>query len=135
MVEAEQVSARILRAAVVVGAHLADLAVPEAEPLGAAVEPPLARLRVAPSHRPLDDGLIAVLDQVLDEPLTIDVLDGKLRVLADRARTDMRPKPRVVVNGVLGEVVGDAIGIAAVECVVVRPDVIRGRRNGRSLPT
>src|SRR3954447_9954635 len=83
--EAEQVARRVLRAAVVIRAHLADAPVTEAEPLGAAVEPPLARLRVAPGHRPLDHRLLAVLDRVVDEPLALDALHRPVRVVADRA--------------------------------------------------
>src|SRR4051812_22013478 len=103
MVEAEQVPARVLAVSVVEGAYLADPSVPELEPLGAAVEAGLAGLRVAPGHRPLDHNALAVLDRVLDEPLALDVLDGPVRVLADRARALVGTQPRVVVDGVVGE--------------------------------
>ena len=83
MVEAEQVALRVLLVAVVVGADLGDLAVSHQEPLRAAVEALLARLRVAPGHRPLDHGLVALLDAVLEVPLAVDHLDAHLRVLAD----------------------------------------------------
>ena len=124
MVEAEQVPLGILLAAMVVGAHLGDLAVAHQEPLGPAVEAILPRLGIAPGHRPLDHGLVALLDPVLDVPLTLDRLDAELRVLADPLRALVRPEPRVVVDGVVGEVLGDAVGVAAIECVVVGADVV-----------
>src|SRR5438876_4420718 len=101
VVEADQVAGAVAPAAVEVRPHLGDQAVAEEEPLGAAVEAPLARLRVAPGHRPLDHRLVALLDPVGDLPLTVEVLHGPLRVLADRARALVRPESRVVVDGVL----------------------------------
>ena len=86
VVEAQQVAARVLGTAVVVGAHLGDLAVAELEPLGAAVQARLPGLRVLPGHRPLDHGPLAVLDRALDEPLRVDVLHRPVGVAADRAR-------------------------------------------------
>ena len=124
VVEAEQVALRVLLAAVVVGADLGDLAVAHLEPLGAAVQPLLAGLRVAPGHRPLDHGLVALLDPVLEVPLAVDDLDAHLRVLADPLGALVRPQPRVVVDGVLGEVRGDEIGVAGVERLVVGADVV-----------
>ena len=98
--------------AVVVGAHLGDAPVAELEPLGAAVQPALAGLGVAPGHRPLDHHPLAVVDRVLDRPLAVDVLHRPVRVLADRARALVRAQARVVVGGVVGEVLGHAVGVA-----------------------
>ena len=107
VVEAEQVALRVLAVAVVVGADLADLAVAETEELGAAVDPPLARLRVAPGHRPLDRDLVLALHAALDVPLAVDLLDSPVGVLGDRPSALVGPEPRVVVDGVVGEVRGD----------------------------
>src|SRR5689334_2792706 len=76
VVEPHQVARAVLRARVEVGADLADQAIAEDEPLGAAVEAALAGLRVLPRHRPLDDGLLAVVDPVDHLPLAVEVLDA-----------------------------------------------------------
>src|SRR3954466_8081971 len=104
MVKSEQVSGWILLVAVMVGAHLADLAVAEAEELGAAVDSLLARPRVAPGHRPLDRDLVLALDSAIDVPLSVGLLDAPARVLADRTRALVRAQPGVVMDGVVGEV-------------------------------
>src|SRR5205814_6437353 len=75
MVEADQVARAVSPAAVEVRAHLGDQPVAEQEPFGAAVEPPLAAVRIAPGHRPLDHGLVALLDPVVEVPLALEVLD------------------------------------------------------------
>jgi hypothetical protein len=123
VVEAEQVALRVLPVAVVVGADLGDLAVAEAEPLGTAVQPLLARARVAPRHRPLDHGLVTLLDPVLDPPLAVGVGDAPLGVRGDLAAV-MRAEPRVVVRSVVGEVLGDEVGVAGVQGLVVAADVV-----------
>jgi hypothetical protein len=130
VVEAQQVAAAVLLVRVVVGADLADLPVAEAEPLGPAVDPRIARLRVAPGHRPLDAGLLAVVDAVLEEPLPFEVLDRQLRVLADRASALMRAKSRVVMDGVVREVLGDPVRIAGVQRLVVGADVVEQGPDG-----
>src|SRR4051812_40647415 len=124
VVEAKEVSAPVLLVRVVVGAHFADLPVPEAEPLGAAVEAPLARLRIGPHHRPLDHGLVAVVDPVLEDPGCLQHLHRHPRVLTDRSCTYVRAQSRVVVDRVLGEERSHFIRIAAVEGVVVRPHML-----------
>src|SRR2546428_10579967 len=65
VVEPDQIAGPVALSVVEVGTHLADLAVSEHEPLRAAVEPRLTGLRVAPRHRPLDHGLLAILDRVV----------------------------------------------------------------------
>jgi len=124
VVEAEQVALRVLPAAVVVGPHLGDLALAHQEPLGATIEPLLTGARVAPGHRPLDHGLIALFDGVLDVPLAVDLLDPELRVEADPLGALVGAEPRVVVGRVLGEVAGDQLGVARVERLVVGADVV-----------
>src|SRR5690349_9797660 len=124
VIEAEEVALRILLAAVVVGADLGDLAVPKLEPLRPSIQPLLARPRVPPGHRPLDDGLVSLLDAVLDEPLSVDRSDAELGVLADALGSLVRPEPRVVVNGVVGEVARDELGVTRVQRFVVGADVV-----------
>src|SRR3954447_1391280 len=125
VVEAEQVAAAVARVAVEVGAHLPDAAVVrEREPLAAAVEARLAGARVAPGHRPLDHGLLAVLDRVVDVPLAVDLLHRPLRVLADRPRALVRPEAGVVVHRVVGEMARNSVRIAGVEGFVVGADVV-----------
>jgi hypothetical protein len=60
---------------------------------------------------------------VLHPPLAVDLVDRPVRVLADRARALVRAEPRVVVNGVVGEVLGDAIRVTGVERLVVAANV------------
>ncbi len=124
VVEADQVAGAVARARVEVGAHLADAVVAEDEPLRAAVETPLASLGVPPGHRPLDARLVALLDPVLERPPTLEVLDREARVLADRSCALVRAEARVVVDGVVGEVPGDEVGVAAVQSLVVGADVV-----------
>src|SRR4051812_36670163 len=133
VVEAKEVSAPVLLVRVVVRAYFADLAVLESEPLRAAVEPPLSRLRIGPHHRPLDHGFIAVVDPVLEDPLCVKVVDTQLGVLGDLASV-MRAQARVVVGRVVGEVGRDLVGVAAAQCVVVALDVpqqLRGHTSAR----
>src|SRR5215210_2772448 len=132
VVEPEQVPPRVLSIPVVVGPDLCDPALTHAEPLGAAVQPPLARLRVAPGHRPLDHGLVAVGDPMLVPPLTLDVVDRPAGVLGDGAGTLVRAEPRVVVDGVVGEVRGDGLDVARVERLVVGANV--GERVAHGIP-
>ncbi len=108
----------------VVSPDLGDLAVAHRKPLGAAIKPLLTRLRVAPGHRPLDHGFVPLLDPVLDEPLAIDVVDTELGVGADPLGAFVRSEACVVVDRVLGEVLGDPVSVAAVEGVVVAADVV-----------
>jgi hypothetical protein len=61
---------------------------------------------------------------VFDVPLTVDLLDPELRVLPDSLGALMRPKARVVVDRVVGEVRGDEIGVTRVQRLVVGADVI-----------
>jgi len=61
---------------------------------------------------------------VLEPPLTLEVLDRPFGVLADRARSLVRTEPRVVVDGVVGEVRGNEVWIAGVQRAVVAADVI-----------
>jgi hypothetical protein len=61
---------------------------------------------------------------VLEPPLPIEVVDGPLGVLADRARPLVRPKSGVVVRRVVREVRRDEIRVAAVQRLVVGADVI-----------
>jgi hypothetical protein len=61
---------------------------------------------------------------VLDEPLSVDHPDAHPRVLADPLRALVRPEPRVVVDGVVGEVGGDQLRVAGVERLVVGADVV-----------
>jgi len=56
--------------------------------------------------------------------LPIEVVDGPLGVLADRARPLVRPESGVVVRGVVREVRCDKFRVAGVECLVVAADVI-----------
>ena len=57
----------------------------------------------------------------------------------DRPRALVRAEPRVVVDGVVGEVRGDRVGVAGVQRLVVGADVVeaarplaRARTSGRS---
>ncbi|HET9186298.1 MAG TPA: hypothetical protein VFN82_09120, partial [Solirubrobacterales bacterium] len=68
--------------------------------------------------------LVALLDQVLDVPLAVDPLHREGRVAPDRLRALVRPQPCVVVDRVLGEVRRNRVRVAAVQRLVVRPDVI-----------
>jgi hypothetical protein len=106
----------------VIGADLGDLPVAHLKPLGATVQPPLARLRVPPGHRPLDHGLVPVGKAVLVPPLPADVVDRPARVLGDLPAT-VRAEARVVVGGILGEVPGDQVDVGGVERLVVTADV------------
>ena len=115
VVEAEQVAARVLRAAVVVGADLGDLPVAHQEPLGAAVEAGLAGLRVAPGHRPLDHDLVALLDRVLEVPAPLDLVDRKGGISADLLRPLVGAETGVVVDRVVGEVRRYRLGVTRVE--------------------
>src|SRR5262245_43694385 len=108
----------------VVGANLGDPAVAHPKPLGPAVEARLARPGVAPGHRPLDHGLVALLDAVLEEPLAVDHPDAELRVLSDALGPLVRPEPRVVMDGVVREVGCDQLRIPRVQRLVVRADVV-----------
>src|SRR3954449_12768062 len=81
VVEALEVPAAL----VVVGAHLADETVAEAQELGAAVEQPPAAARVVEGHRPLDRDLVLALDRVLEVPHRVEVLDPERCVIRDRA--------------------------------------------------
>jgi hypothetical protein len=110
---------------VVIGADLGDPPVAQPEPLGAAVQPRLAGLRVAPGHRPLDHRLVAVRDPVLEPPLPGEVVDRPAGVLGDRAAV-VGPEARVVVGRVVGEVRGDQVDVAGVERLVVAADVVEG---------
>ena len=60
--------------------------------------------------------------------MTLQAGDAKatetVRVLADPLRPLVGPKTGVVVDRVLGEVLGDALGVARVERVVVGADVV-----------
>jgi hypothetical protein len=60
---------------------------------------------------------------VLEPPLPLDRLDAPPGVLGNLA-TVMRPEPRVVVDGVVGEVGRDQLGVARVESLVVGADVV-----------
>jgi hypothetical protein len=105
-----------------VGADLRDPAALEPEPLGTAVEPAVARLRVAPGHRPLDHRLVSVGQPALVPPLAVEVVDSPARVLGDLAAV-VGAEARVVVSGILGEVRGDQLDVAGVERLVVAADV------------
>jgi hypothetical protein len=61
---------------------------------------------------------------MLVTPLAVEVVDAPARVLGDRARTLVRPEPRVVVDGVVREVGGDEVDVARVERLVVGADVV-----------
>jgi hypothetical protein len=61
---------------------------------------------------------------VLEVPLPVDLLDAPLGVLGDRVGALMGAEPRVVVDGVVGEVGGDAVDVARVERLVVGADVV-----------
>src|SRR4051812_14069523 len=125
-VEPEQVSARVLAVAVVVGAHLGDLAVDEAKPLRTAVDPGLPRPGVAPGHGPFDHRLIILLDPVLVMPAGAEFVDAPFGVLGDLAAV-VGPEPRVVVRRVSGEMRGDEVNVAGVERLVVGADVVEVR--------
>jgi hypothetical protein len=58
--------------------------------------------------------------------LPFDRLDAPGRVLGDLP-TAVWPEARVVVDGVLGEVLGDQIGVAGVERLVVGADAVEVR--------
>src|SRR3954452_4625645 len=118
VVEAKEVSAPVLGVGMVVGADFADLLVLEAEPLGATVEAALAGLRVGPDHRPLDHGFLAVVDSMLEDPVSVKVPDTQRGVVGDLASV-MGTQARVVVRRVVAEVRGDLVGVAAAQCVVV----------------
>jgi hypothetical protein len=60
---------------------------------------------------------------VLHPPLSVDGLDPPAGVLGDLAAA-VRAQPRVVVDGVVGEVLGDAFDVAGVERLVVAADVV-----------
>ena len=81
----------------------------------------LARLGVAPGHRPLDHDLVALLDRVLEVPLALDVLDGEGGVAADLLGALVRAETRVVVDRVVGEVRRHRLGVAGVQRLVVGP--------------
>jgi hypothetical protein len=134
VVEAEEVPLGVPAVAVVVGADLGDLAVHQPKPLGAAVDPGLAGLRVAPGHRPLDHRLVALLDPVLVEPERVDIVVSPLRVLGDLAAV-VGAEARVVMRSVVGEVRGDELGVARVERLVVGADVVEVRDASGVSPT
>jgi hypothetical protein len=61
---------------------------------------------------------------VLHPPLAVEVFDRPARVLGDRPSPLVWPQPRVVVDGVVGEVRRDQLDVAAVQGVVVGADVV-----------
>jgi len=61
---------------------------------------------------------------VLHPPLAVDRVDRPAGVLPDLAGALVRAEARVVVDRVVGEVLGDAVGVAGVERLVVGADVI-----------
>jgi hypothetical protein len=69
--------------------------------------------------------LLAVVDPVLEKPLAFDVVDSKLGVVTDRLRTPVRPKARVVMDGVVGEEGGDLFRVSAIQSLVVAADVLQ----------
>src|SRR5262249_26240272 len=88
------------------------------------VEPPITGLRVSPGHRPFDHGLVALLDAVLEVPLTVDRAHPELGVLADPLGAFVGAEARVVVDGVVGEVRRDQLRVPGVERLVVGADVV-----------
>jgi hypothetical protein len=64
---------------------------------------------------------------VFDVPLAVDDLDAHLRVLPDPLGALVWPEAGVVVDGVLGEVRGDEVGVARVQRVVIAADVVEVR--------
>src|SRR4051794_28064320 len=123
VVEAKEVPLPVLLVGVVVGADFADLLVAEAEPLGAAVEPALARLRFGPDHGPLDHSLVAVRDAVLVDPFGVKMLDTEFCVVSDLASV-VWAEARVVVGRVVGEVRRDLVRVASAQRLVVALDVL-----------
>jgi hypothetical protein len=61
---------------------------------------------------------------VLHPPLAVDLVDPPAGVLGDRPGALVRAEPGVVVDGVVGEVPGDPLDVAAVERLVVAADVV-----------
>jgi hypothetical protein len=59
---------------------------------------------------------------VLEPPPALEPVDPPAGVLGDLAPA-MRPEARVVVDGVVGEVRGDQVDVAAVQGLVVAADV------------
>jgi hypothetical protein len=60
---------------------------------------------------------------VLQPPLAVEVLDRPVGVLGDLP-APVWPQPGVVVNGVVGEVGGDQLGVARVQRLVVGADLV-----------
>ena len=56
--------------------------------------------------------------------MAIEVVDRPACVAGDRLGAPVRPEPRVVMDGVVGEVGGDQLDVAGVEGVVVAADVV-----------
>ena len=71
--------------------------------------------------------LVVPLDRVFEVPVRVEVLHTQCRVLRDRLRPHMRLAARVVVDGVVGEVASDVVGVAGIQRLVVRPDVVEPR--------
>jgi hypothetical protein len=67
---------------------------------------------------------------VLEVPLAVEIFDRPLRVLADRPGALVRAEARVVVDRVVGEVLGDAVGVARVQRRVVAADVVEAGQPG-----
>ena len=63
-------------------------------------------------------------EAVLARPFAIEVVDRPARVAGDRPAPSVRPEPRVVMDGVVGEVGGDQLDVAGVEGVVVAADTV-----------
>jgi hypothetical protein len=61
---------------------------------------------------------------VLHPPLAVEVFDRPPRVLGDRPSPLVWAQPRVVVDGVVGEVRRDQLDVAAVQGLVVGADVV-----------
>jgi hypothetical protein len=70
---------------------------------------------------------------VLEPPPALEVLDRPLRVLADVASALVRAEPRVVVDRVAGEMRGDQVRVAGIECAVVAANVVEVAQRNRIL--
>jgi hypothetical protein len=72
---------------------------------------------------------------MLELPDRVEVLDAQRRVLGDRPPAELRLASRVVMDRVVGEVLGNSVGVAGVQRVVVRADVVEARADDLILPS